>query len=205
MNLEPRPWREASALAARAHYLGDIPSNSTHVFSASGAAAAYGPSHAPRTPAGYLELRRLVADAPSVPLSSFLAATLRSLKTEGVPGVVTWADPAQGHHGGIYQATNWIYAEPRSYSWNYHYRTPDGVVDHRKAFALLGTSSKRRIADLRPDWEPFLPAMKLRYVMPLNVSADTILEAFRAIRKPYPKPAFCGHPRRPPHSQRSAS
>lgn len=192
------------------HYLGTVPNTSRFCFAGyeNGklkAVAVYGPCQAAKLPRDYLELKRLAACGLDATLSSFLAHTLRLLKDYGVRAVLTWADQDQGHHGGIYQATNWIYAEPRSYAWVHHYRAPDGtVIDHKKAFAKFGTCSKKKLAEIAPYLEPFLPAMKLRYLMPLNATESDCLRELRAIKKPYPKP-YSGVVLRPAHSQRFAA
>jgi len=57
----------------------------------------------------FLELNRLVVDdnlSRNV-LSFFLSHSLQQLPKPNV--VVSYADSSQGHHGYIYQATNWIY------------------------------------------------------------------------------------------------
>lgn len=45
------------------------------------------------------------------PVTRVIASALSTLRTTnpGLRLVVSFADPAQGHHGGIYQAGNWIY------------------------------------------------------------------------------------------------
>ena len=114
---------DAAGLMERAHYLRTSPTNAAPCFGWFDndllyAAAIYGPLHMPKGPKGWLELRRLVrAPDYALPLSSFLSATLRVLKRSGVPAVVTWADPAVGHHGGIYQATNWVYNPEGTHYW----------------------------------------------------------------------------------------
>jgi hypothetical protein len=186
--------KEADDFLRLHHYLGGAPVSVRWAFMDDTAVATYGRCHVPKL-RFFIELQRLAASPDREnPLSSFLAATLRALKKKGVAAVVTWADPASGHHGGIYQATNWHYVEPRSYNWNSHYRLPDGsIVDHRKAFAMHGTSSKKKLAVLEPTWEPFLPPMKRRYVMPLNVSIDECVERLEGRLLPYPKPDVDGH------------
>lgn len=185
------------------HYLGDVPAAATFCYGNGRSVAAYGPVHAPKMPKDYIELRRLASDGTDI-LSRFLAQTLRALKAEGVPAVLTWADPAAGHHGGIYQATNWIYTEPRSYSWNSHYRRPDGtVVDHRKAYELFGSSAKKVVLEREPTWEAFLPPMKYRYLMPLNVSVEEAVVATRSLVRPYPKPERARQLKRYPAAQRT--
>lgn len=57
----------------------------------------------------FLELNRLVVNdgLPKNTLSWFVSQCLKKLPTPMV--VVSYADSAMGHHGYIYQATNWIY------------------------------------------------------------------------------------------------
>lgn len=57
----------------------------------------------------FLELNRLVVNdgLPRNALSYFVASCLRALPRPMV--VVSYADSGMGHHGYIYQATNWIY------------------------------------------------------------------------------------------------
>lgn len=57
----------------------------------------------------FLELNRLVVNdgLPRNALSFFVSRCLKALPTPMV--VVSYADSGMGHHGYIYQATNWIY------------------------------------------------------------------------------------------------
>lgn len=207
------PLSHATALSfvKTHHYLGTLPkavqrNYGLYVDDVLQAAACYGPCHSARLPDGFLELRRLVKlPGSEIVLSSFLSETLRMLKADGVPAVVSWADPAAGHHGGIYQATNWIYTEPYSYNWNSHFRRPDGsIVDHRAAFKMFGTSSKTKVLEREPTWVAFLPQMKFRYVMPLRLRKAKCLELMKTSERPYPKPAKESRPARLPNSRRQA-
>lgn len=60
-------------------------------------------------PAVY-ELNRLITDGTTDrnDLSWFVGAALRDLSSERI-ALVSFADTGAGHHGYIYQATNWIY------------------------------------------------------------------------------------------------
>ena len=57
-----------------------------------------------------LELNRLVVNdkLPKNTLSYFVSSSLKLLPKPCC--IVSYADPNQGHHGYIYQATNWIYS-----------------------------------------------------------------------------------------------
>jgi hypothetical protein len=190
------------------HYLGTLPKSVTRNYGLYEdgllvAVACYGPVHSAKMPKTWIELRRLAKSFHCVmPLSQFLSQSLRALKADGIDAVLSWADMAMDHHGGIYQATNWIYTEPSSYNWNYSFRTESGVVDHRQAFKMFGTSSKSKVLALRPEWEAFLPPMKLRYLMPLCMRKRRCLEVLRTVERPYPKPGTEGMPKRIPHSRR---
>lgn len=203
MNAQEIPRDKAAALVEEFHYLRTLHASTCFgVGDPVDAVAGYGPCHMPRAPKGFIELRRLVKrPGADVALSAFLSSTLRLLKRRGVLAVLTWADPEAGHHGGIYQATNWVYNEPRSYNWNSHFRTETGeVVDHREAFKRFGTSSKTKVLALNPGWSAFLPTMKYRYAMPLNITKAECLELLRARELPYPKPDVDG-----PREKRIAS
>ena len=60
------------------------------------------------------ELTRVALDRHKAPVSQILAICLRQLKelNPGLRCVVSFADPKEGHKGGIYQAGNWIYTGP---------------------------------------------------------------------------------------------
>ena len=60
--------------------------------------------------ASVFELNRLVVDEglPKNTLSRFVAGCLKQLREEDLI-VVSFADEGKGHHGYIYQATNWLY------------------------------------------------------------------------------------------------
>jgi hypothetical protein len=57
------------------------------------------------------ELTRVALTKHETPVSRVLAITMRMLKaqSEGLRLVVSFADPAQGHSGGIYKAGGWIF------------------------------------------------------------------------------------------------
>jgi hypothetical protein len=57
------------------------------------------------------ELVRVALRRHTTPVSQAVASTLRQLRdvAPGLRVVVSFADPKEGHHGGIYQAGNWVY------------------------------------------------------------------------------------------------
>jgi hypothetical protein len=137
------------------------------------------------------ELVRVALRKHVVPVSRILAFALRFLKAQspGVRCVVSFADPTAGHHGGIYQAGNWIYAgqSAGNYEWRLH-----GKRLNKRAYTGVNFGSPRLDVPAGAVRVP-LPG-KHRYLMPLD-------EAMRAqiapLAKPYPKRAkeqAGGHP-----------
>ena len=59
----------------------------------------------------WCELVRVALREHGAPVSQIVADALALLRRDnpGLRLVVSFADPARGHHGGIYQAGNWIY------------------------------------------------------------------------------------------------
>jgi hypothetical protein len=57
------------------------------------------------------ELTRVALDKHEAPVSQILAITLSQLKLDnpGLRAVVSFADPKEGHVGGIYKAGNWLF------------------------------------------------------------------------------------------------
>ena len=127
------------------------------------------------------ELCRVALTRHETPVSRVLAIAIRMLKRQspGIKLLVSFADPVQGHHGGIYQAGGWLYAgtsEP-SFEWRLN-----GKRLNKRAFtgANFGRGRQRvPVGAVRVS----VPG-KLRYLMPL--CAD-VREAVRRLARPYPK------------------
>lgn len=145
-------------------------------------------NHSPDRP-DWFELRRLVRKPGArFILSKFVAATLQELKRRGVPAVVSYADPNENHHGGIYQAGNWIYVRTVP-PGNKFFQTPKGELVHpRTLYSRHGTSAPEEILKLHPKWKVVKPLAKHRYVMPLRIRKKAALAALKTVELPYPKP-----------------
>jgi hypothetical protein len=107
-------------------------------------------------------------------VSRIVAIAVRMLRKQspGLRMVISFADPAQGHHGGIYQAGNWVYAgQTKS---DVEYQLHGRWMHHRTA------TSSQSVAGL-PSRK--IPA-KHRYLMPLDAA---MREKIEKLRKPYPK------------------
>ena len=78
------------------------------------------------------ELNRLITvdDLPKNVLSQFVTQSFKLLPKPLI--IVSFADPNSGHHGYIYQATNFIYTGVSSNSTQFEY--PDGTEFHFKNF-----------------------------------------------------------------------
>lgn len=102
------------------------------------------------------ELTRVALAKHSSPVSRIVKISLMLLKKAcpGVRLVVSFADPEEGHHGGIYQAGNWIYTGTSSETIEYYV---NGKWTHTRGAFYKKTS--KTPARKRPG--------KHRYLMPL--------------------------------------
>jgi len=131
------------------------------------------------------ELVRVALTDHETPVSRIMALAVRFLRriSPGLRLVVSYADPKQGHHGGIYQACGWVYdgtSRPqRALIIN------GKPVHKRAASSIYGTASPAAIryktgADVQ--WSSV--EWKHRYLMPLD---DGMRARVLPLSKPYPK------------------
>ncbi len=134
------------------------------------------------------ELTRVALSTHKSPVSRIVAIALRFLKRQcpRLQLVVSFADAAQGHHGGIYQAGGWIYAGGATT----HGYCVNGETVHPKTlhsrYGKGGQSIPWLRANVDPKAERVVAGFKHRYLMPLN---DQIRARIEPLRKPYPKRA----------------
>ena len=133
------------------------------------------------------ELVRVALTTHATPVSRIvrIAITLLRKQSPGMRLIVSFADPAQGHVGGIYQAMNWIFAGTTEPS--VEYIGPDGKRWHSRMVSSTGLrivyGVKRRV--LTPDQCTRVERPgKYRYLLPLDASLRTQIEK---LRQPYPK------------------
>ena len=95
---------------------------------------------------------------------TLLACTLRhSKKNTSLKFVVTYSDPAAGHLGTIYQATNWLYTGLSSATPLYD--IGDGILHHSRSLAHgLGTHSIRYLASQGISVKTVPQSAKHRYI-----------------------------------------
>lgn len=121
------------------------------------------------------ELVRIALKNHCCPVSRMMAVALKMLKKSN-PGIrlaVSYADPVQDHHGGIYQANGWIFDGTQSGQTEYIYK---GKQTHgRSVMASRGTV--RGLPKVR------VPG-KHRYLMPLDVEMRAKI---LPLAQPYPK------------------
>lgn len=135
------------------------------------------------------ELTRVALTSHSTPVSRVVAIALKFLKQQN-PGLklcVSYADPNNGHHGGIYQAGNWIYSGKTSPDAKYKDKT--GKVWHSRQVSASGV--KKQYGEFRkvPKISECIKIPidgKHRYLYPLTPEMRAKIEP---LRKPYPKRA----------------
>jgi len=106
---------------------------------------------------------------------SALAIKFLTNKNPGLRLIISYADPEQGHHGGVYQAGNWFYKGLSASSvkvwyknkWSHKKTVDDSGVDQRNL-------RKKKVAG------------KHTYLMPLD---KNMRKKIVVLSKPYPKRA----------------
>jgi hypothetical protein len=123
------------------------------------------------------ELVRVALNNHINPVSKMMAIAIKFLK-RGCPElkvIVSFADPSEGHHGGIYQATNWIYtgnsADTNEYFYNKSWRHATDVYKRLSSDKIKMLQKRKKTG-------------KYRYVFPLNQEMYNIVIKQK---KPYPK------------------
>lgn len=123
------------------------------------------------------ELVRIALTKHVAPVSKIMAFAIRLLKKSqpGLQLIVSYADPEQGHHGGIYQACNWIYTGASDKAVKFFYK---GKWSHKKTVDDVGVD--------QTNLQKKVVAGKHKYLMPL---AKEMHNKIAPLAKPYPKRA----------------
>lgn len=119
------------------------------------------------------ELTRIALSKHETPVSRIVRIAMQFLKKScpGLKLVVSFADPEQGHHGGVYQAGNWIYSGTSNPVIEYFIR---GKWRHvRGAYYEKNRATPTRTRK-----------GKHRYLMPLD---NDMRRRVQSLAKPYPK------------------
>lgn len=124
------------------------------------------------------ELVRVALGRHITEVSRIVAISLKMLKKEftGIRLVVSFADPEQGHHGGIYQAGGWVFSGKTQASDEYIY----------KGKRWQGRSFRNSFKGMEnhPSVKVVKGSSKHRYLMPLD---DEMRKRILPLSKPYPK------------------
>jgi hypothetical protein len=187
------------------HYSRRMPAQPTHCYairSAGGlfgnsgeviAGAIFGPPPA-RWAEEVIELSRLVRHPDcAVPLSKLIAFSCHWLKIAKHTLAISYADWAQQHHGGIYQACGWSYNGRRD-------RRRDGVLIDGKFWPartcnrIYDTNSPSKLQALLPAKvvEPHYDEGKHLYWKPLMIAGRTQAKRLGLKSVAYPKPNAAG-------------
>lgn len=124
------------------------------------------------------ELTRIALNKHLSPVSRIIKVAILFLKqnSPSLRLLISFADPDQGHHGGVYQATNWIYCGMTKAADEYfvHGKRMHG----RSMRALYGTHIGKDFI------KKVLGSSKHRYLMPLT---NEMKEKIAHLAQPYPK------------------
>ena len=126
------------------------------------------------------ELTRIALHSHVNPVSRIMKLALIFLRknSPGIRLIISFADPEQGHHGGVYQATNWIYNGKTNAADEY---VVNGKRMHGRSMrALYGTHVGKKFI------QKVLGSSKHRYIMPLD---DEMRKKVKSLARPYPKRA----------------
>ena len=140
----------------------------------------------------FCELTRIALSEHVAPVSLIVSDTLKQLRmvSPGMRLVVSYADPNQGHHGGVYQAGNCIYTGQTAADFEAIDKT--GRKWHSRQVSKTGV--KRQFGELRkvPKFSEceIVPLLgKHRYLYPLDKAMRRQIEP---LAQPYPKRADVG-------------
>lgn len=130
------------------------------------------------------ELVRVSMTTHRTPVSRVIAIALRMLR-KAFPGlrlVVSFADPTEGHSGGIYKAGGWIYTGTMG---DARYYKINGRIWHPRSVVQKGCSNSLEAVQkfFSPTATAVIKAGKHRYLMPLD---DAMREQIAPLAQPYP-------------------
>tara|TARA_Y100000356_G_C11163776_1_gene237483 strand:+ start:77 stop:751 length:675 start_codon:yes stop_codon:yes gene_type:complete len=142
------------------------------------------------------ELTRVALNKHKSPVSKIISIALKFLKkiNPNMKLIVSYADQTQGHHGGIYQAGNWIYVGTGG--GNTFFMIKGKLTHPRSLGATTFSPNKKREAKFKglsviqraKTIDPLAYSVKVKgkhkYMMPLdkNIKNDIL-----KLSKPYPK------------------
>jgi hypothetical protein len=124
------------------------------------------------------ELVRIAMTKHHTPVSRIIAISLKLLKSicPGLRLIVSFADPTHGHHGGVYQASGWIFSGKSQASDEYIYK---GKRWQGRSFrnSYKGMEKSSHVTIVKGS-------SKYRYLMPLD---KDMRENIIILSQKYPK------------------
>ncbi len=124
----------------------------------------------------YLELTRLFSfDWAGKNMESCCIAMALSYVRNQHPDkrvIISFADPSEGHVGGIYQATNWLYCGLTSQTGGYCYYFDDKWQHPRTTVSKFGTRKHSSVLALYPDIKFKKVPRKHRYIYLLGTKKE---------------------------------
>jgi hypothetical protein len=129
-------------------------------------------------PTEVCELVRVALSRHITEVTRILSIAMRMIRHEykKIRLIVSFADPSQGHHGGIYQGGNWIFCGNSTASDEYIFK---GVRYQGRSFR-----NSHKGMEKHPDVDVVKGSSKHRYLMPLD---EEMRKQIEPLRKPYPK------------------
>jgi len=126
------------------------------------------------------ELVRIALNNHKTPVSRIMMLAIKFLQksNKGIKLIVSFADSEQGHHGGIYQATNWTYNGETQAADEYIYKNKRW---HGRAFRK---SKGSHLNYIEKGLIIIKGSTKHRYLMPLDKETKKMVGL---LSRPYPK------------------
>jgi hypothetical protein len=133
-----------------------------------------------------VELTRVALKRHTTPVSRILAISLKMLKHHcpKLRCVVSFADCDQNHHGGIYQATNWVFCGTTCIGERCGFMIRGKKMHPRSLGAKGYEQSIKGARMLDPNAFELKTKGKNKYLMPLD---DEMRDRVNLLSKPYPK------------------
>lgn len=121
------------------------------------------------------ELTRVALNRHKTPVTRIVSIAIKMLRKQSpaLRMIISYADPEQGHHGGIYQGGNWVYVGVSQSKW-----TVMGL--HNRSFA--GSMAKVP-ENMKKHIKKHIP--KYKYCYPLDNEMKQLVEKRR---KTFPAP-----------------
>lgn len=134
------------------------------------------------------ELVRIALTKHTAPVSRIVAIALRMLRQQcpGLRLVVSYADPAAGHHGGVYQAGGWLYTGTSADG--FEFRDAHGRRLQKRTYTGVVFGKPR--TKLPIGAVKVATQGKHRYLMPLD---EAIRAQVQQLVQPYPSPRVKGN------------